>query len=256
MSTLKLTIDGQEVEARSGESLLDVARRAGAEIPSLCHHPHLKPYGACRLCLVEVTHRGRTKLTTSCNYEVQDGIAVATATDRVLRHRRMVLRLLLAMAPDAARVKGLARAAGVTESGFLPHEPPAGRERCILCGLCARVCEDVVGAAAIGFAGRGEHKGLVAPFRQEVADSCVACGACAFVCPTEAIDMESRRVALLKRRPATERPCRYALLGLAPGALCANEYECARCEIDQNHLERTRPEHPVFAGRGLVPVKE
>ncbi len=250
--SFRITVDGTPVEASAGESLLEVARRAGAQVPSLCHHKWLRPYGACRLCLVEVTRGGRTRLTTSCNYEVLPDIEVRTDSDVIRRHRRMVLQLLLGLAPDAAAVKGLARAAGVAEAAFRPAPAPAGRDGCIVCGLCARVCAEVVGAAAITLSGRGERKGLEVPFGERIADSCIGCGACAAVCPTDAIRMEDIAVAALRKRPATDRPCRYALMGMMPGALCPNDYDCARCEVDQRFVEACRPEHPIFAARGLL----
>lgn len=251
MTTCNLIIDGQPVTACLGESLLDVARRSGAEIPSLCHHPLLEPYGSCRLCLVEVTKSGKTKLTTSCNYEVQDGIEVRTDTERVKKHRRTVLELLLALAPDAPAVQGIARAHGLTAPRFTAGLPPAGRPRCILCGQCARVCTEVVGAAALCLSRRGDRRGLVAPFEERIAESCIGCGACAHVCPTGAVEMESAAVERLRKLPADRRPCRYALMGLMPGALCPNNYDCALCEVDQRFHEAASPHHPVFVARGL-----
>lgn len=249
---LRITVDGKPVEATAGESLLEVARRAGALIPSLCHHRLIRPYGACRLCLVKVTRGGRTRLTTSCNYEVLPDIEVVTDSEDIGRHRRMVLRLLLGLAPDAAAVEGLARAAGVTGAAFRPVPAPAGRENCILCGLCARVCGEVVGAWAITLSGRGERKGLEVPFGERIAEACIGCGACAAVCPTNAVSMEEIAVEILGKRPATDRPCRHALMGTMPGAICPNDYACARCEVDQRFVEACRPEHPIFAARGLL----
>jgi bidirectional [NiFe] hydrogenase diaphorase subunit len=254
---LSLTIDGKKVSAEPGESLLDVALRSGAEIPHLCHHPLITPYGACRLCLVEVTRTGRTKITTSCNYEVLDGIEVRTDTDEVRRHRRMVLELLLGLAPDAAPVRQLAREYGIEGQGrFTPAPPPAGRSNCILCGLCARICEEVVGACAITLSGRGDRKGLEVPFGDRLAASCIGCGACAWICPTDAIDLESIAAEVLRARPATDRPCRYASMGLMTGALCPNDYNCKACEVDQRFFELCRPHHPIFAARGRVPLPD
>jgi predicted molibdopterin-dependent oxidoreductase YjgC len=249
---LSITIDGKKVSAEPGESLLDVALRNGAEIPSLCHHPKVKPYGACRLCLVEVTKGGRKKITTSCNYEVLEGIEVTTNSEKISKHRKTVLELLLGVAPNADRVKGLAKVYGINAPAFKPIDPPAGRENCIVCGLCARVCTGVVGAAAIVMTGRGDRKGLQVPFSERISDSCIGCGACASVCPTGAIDMESVAVALRRKKPASERKCRYNMMGLMPGALCPNNYDCARCEVDQRFMEASHPHHPVFAARGLV----
>jgi bidirectional [NiFe] hydrogenase diaphorase subunit len=250
--SLVLSIDGRKVEAAPGRSLLDVAREGGAEIPSLCHHPLIRPYGECRLCLVEVTRRGRTRVTTSCDYEVQGGIEVRTDTERLRSHRRMVLALMLGLAPHAPAVQGLARAHGVTEPLFAPRELTPRREGCILCGLCSRVCGEVVGASALTLSGRGRQRALEVPFDEPLSSSCIGCGACASVCPTGAVEMERAAVERLRERWGETRPCRYALMGLAPGAVCPNDYMCATCEVDQRFVEACRPDHPIFAARGLV----
>jgi bidirectional [NiFe] hydrogenase diaphorase subunit len=247
---LSLTINGELVDAEAGESLLDVARRNRVQIPSLCHHPHIKPDGACRICLVEVTRNGRKKLTTACNYEVLDGIEVETRTQEIAEHREMLLELLLGQAPNARRLKTLAEAYGPKENSFSKVEPPSGRDDCILCGLCSRVCEEVVGACAITLARKGEKKGIDVPFKEFISDACIGCGACDAICPTNCIDMESKKVEELRKLPVTNRPCRYALMGMMDGAICANNYECASCEVDQRVFEVCYPEHPVFAARG------
>ncbi len=250
--TVTLKIDGQEVTAQPGESLLEVARKNGAPVPSLCHHKHIAPYGACRVCLVEVTKGGRTKITTSCNYDVQDGIEVRTDSEEIRRNRKLVLELLLPMAPESKTLKGLAKANGLETARFDSNPPNGDRPDCVLCGLCTRVCNDVVGAHAITLTGRGDRKGVHVPYQERVSQDCIGCGACAAVCPTGAIEMEFVKVHVLRKRSASKRLCRYNLMGMMPGALCPNNYDCAICEVDQRFVEACRPHHPIFAARGLV----
>ena len=178
------TVNGKAHEAAEGESLLAALRREGYEVPSLCYHEAVKSYGACRLCLVEVQSGRRRKLTTSCNYPVREGIEVYLDTSDVVRHRRVIFQLLLAMAPEAKSVRNLAETYGVSGTPFPKNEG----NRCILCGLCSRVCHEIVGADAIALAGRGTSRKVVPPY-DETNDACIACGACAFVCPTGAIDI-------------------------------------------------------------------
>ena len=183
MSTVEIQIDGRTLEATEGESLLDVARQNRFDIPTLCHNEAVAPYGACRLCLVEVKKGRKQKLTTACNYPVQAGIEVFLDTEKVQRNRRMVLELLLASCPDSKELQEICLRYGVTEARFEREE-----NDCILCGLCARVCEEVVGAKAITFSGRGDRKKLETPFG-EPSELCVGCGACVFVCPVGCIKL-------------------------------------------------------------------
>ena len=180
-------IDGKRVEGEEERSVLDVALDAGIEIPHLCHNESVKPYGACRLCLVEVSRKGRSRMTTSCTYPVLEGIEVFTQTEKVLRARRMILELILAMCPGDALIQEMAREMGIQEVRFKKEE-----KDCILCGLCARVCDEVVGAHAIQFASRGDRREMIPPFAGE-AMSCIACGACVVVCPVDVIGMKEER---------------------------------------------------------------
>jgi len=181
---ISFTIDGQMVEGKEGQNLLEVALDAGFDIPHLCYNENVKPYGACRLCLVEVSRKGRSRLTTSCNYPVLEGIEVFTATDKVLRARKMVMELLLAMCPGSPLLQRMAKDMGINEVRFKKED-----KDCILCGLCARVCEEIVGAHAIQFAFRGDRREVVPPFQGE-ATNCIACGACVIVCPVNVIGMK------------------------------------------------------------------
>jgi NADH dehydrogenase/NADH:ubiquinone oxidoreductase subunit G len=185
--TVAFTIDGVKVEAEAGDNVLDTSRRYGFEVPSLCHHEAVVPYGACRMCLVEITKGKRRKITTSCNYEVLPGIEVRTDTPEIRRHRAMVIELILAEAPDNKAVRELAAEYGVTKPRFkVDAEEARKREGCILCGLCARACTEIVGVSAITFRGRGDGREMGTPFLEEP-KACIACGACAWVCPTSCI---------------------------------------------------------------------
>lgn len=198
---IEFTIDGKTVQAERGESLLKIAKEHGFRIPSLCYHEAVQPYGACRLCLVEVTSeshgRKRTKLTTSCNFPALEGIEVVTQSDRINRNRRMIIELLLGRAPGSRRLLELAEEYGVGEVRF----KSSGQE-CILCGLCVQICRDVVGVDALGFTGRGAGKDARPPFGEPSQD-CIGCAACVEACPVDCIKMEE--TATMRRIVRWER---------------------------------------------------
>ncbi|MGD2179270.1 MAG: 2Fe-2S iron-sulfur cluster-binding protein, partial [Anaerolineae bacterium] len=132
---IPVTIDGQTIEVEEGTTILEAAHQLGIHIPTLCHHPALEPYGACRLCTVEIAYDGRSRLVTSCNYPIRWEIQVQTASEKVLKGRKLLAELLLARCPNVSEVQELAASLGVTEVRFEPRE-----ELCYLCGLCVRVC--------------------------------------------------------------------------------------------------------------------
>jgi len=189
MEKIKLKIDGKEVEGVRDQCVLDVAREAGIDIPALCYHPDVKASGgSCRVCLVEAHQDGRMKLVTSCNYPVREGLEIKTDTELVRRIRKGVLELLLARVPDSKVVQDLALKYGIEEPRFFKDEGDNYRNKCIACGLCTAVCEDVVGVSAISMCERGYEKAPGTPYKK-VSDVCIGCGACAYVCPTDAIEM-------------------------------------------------------------------
>ena len=183
---LEVTIDGRTIEVEADTTILEAARSLGIDVPTLCYHPAVEPAGNCRLCTVEVIRGGRSRLVTACNYPIrEDGLEVKTDSERVMRTRRLVIELLRARSPDAEVVRRYARQYGVEGSRFRSE----ASDNCILCGLCVRVCRDLIGAKAISFAGRGVDREVETAFRKE-SQECIGCGACAAVCPTGAIAVE------------------------------------------------------------------
>lgn len=181
MSGILLQIDGRQVEAEEGMTLLEAARKEGIHIPTLCHHDKLEPYGACRICIVEVEDSGRTKLVVSCVYPVEEGLIVRTRSEKIDRIRKMILELLLAHAPDAFGLQDLAREYGADRNRF---EKEASF--CIHCGLCVRYCAEVKKKHAVGFVDRGIRREIC--FVPEVAaKECWDCKECFPLCPTEAL---------------------------------------------------------------------
>ncbi len=184
---VRLTINGKEIEAPRGATVLETARKEGIFIPTLCYHQALEPEGTCRLCIVEVSGSIRHSVRISCVQEVKEGLIVETDTERINRNRRLILELLLGRSPDAKYLIDLAAKYGVTESRFLTGE----NNDCILCGRCVRVCRDKIGAHALCFVNRGPERKVTTDF-ERLSEYCIGCGACAQVCPTGAIKVEDR----------------------------------------------------------------
>ncbi len=175
-----LTINGKKVKANEGSTLLAAARSAGIDIPTLCSNDALEPYGACRLCIVEIEKNKRTAIEASCTYPVEEGLVVKTDSPRVIEGRKLVIELLLARCPNVKAVQDLALEYGVADSST---EWTKENEYCVLCGLCVRACNEVVQANAIQFTGTGAERIVDSPFHRS-AEDCIACGSCAYVCPT------------------------------------------------------------------------
>lgn len=181
MSEITLNIDGKEVTAKSGTTVLEAAKSAGIHIPTLCWHEKLEPFGGCRLCIVEIESRGSSRLVVSCVYPVEKNLIVRTRTEKVDRIRKMILELLLAHAPDAFDLKDLAKEYGADKNRF-EKEPSF----CVHCGLCVRYCDEVKKKNAIGFVDRGIRKEI--NFIPHIAaKECWDCKECFPLCPTEAL---------------------------------------------------------------------
>lgn len=181
---ITLTIDGQQVQAMEGSTILEAAREHGIEIPTLCYHEALEPYGSCRLCVVELATPRGPRLVASCVHPAEEGAVVKTNSEMVQRSRRMTAELLLAAAPHAKVIQELAAEMGVSEPRV-----SLGDSNCILCGLCVRACREIVGANAISLVNRGFTKEVSPPF-EIGSNACVGCTTCVFICPTGAIRLE------------------------------------------------------------------
>lgn len=175
MITLK--INGLDVTVEKGTTILEAAKFIGFPIPTLCHHEGLSPYGACRLCVVEIGDAPNSKLVTSCTYPAEPGLKVRTASARVMKARKIILELLLASCPQSKIIQDLAAKYEVRQQRFKQEY-----EDCILCGLCVRMCEEQMMAKAIGFRNRGEKRSIGTPFDIR-SEECRLCGGCIYICP-------------------------------------------------------------------------
>ncbi len=181
MSEIILQIDGREVKAKTGMTILGAAQGAGIFIPTLCHHEKLEAYGACRICTVEVEVRGRKNLVAACLYPIEKDLVVRTRSEKVDKIRQVILELLLAHAPYADQLQDLAREYGADRDRFRQEA-----SFCIHCGLCVRYCAEVKNKNAVGFIDRGTSREI--SFIPEIAArECWDCKECFPLCPTEAL---------------------------------------------------------------------
>ena len=204
-----MTIDGQAIEFTDEPNVLSVIRKAGIDIPTLCYHSELSIYGACRLCTVE-DDRGKT--FASCSEKPRDGMIIYTNTPRLMRYRKLILELLLAahcrdcttcIKSGECHLQELAHRMGVHEIRFenvreiqpidtSSHAIIRDPNKCILCGDCVRMCDNVQNINAIDFAYRGTDAQVIPAFNKKIAETdCVSCGQCRVVCPTGAISIHT-----------------------------------------------------------------
>lgn len=187
MSKFKITIDDEEINVDKDTSILDAAKQVGINLPTLCHHESLKNYGACRLCVVEITKGGRSKIKAACTYPIrEENLIVKTNSKKVTSARKMILELMLARCPELEELKNLAQDIGLEEVRFKKED-----HDCILCGLCVRICDEIIGMEAIGFINRGSEREIATPFGVS-SDVCIGCKFCSYVCPVNIIDIEDK----------------------------------------------------------------
>jgi NADP-reducing hydrogenase subunit HndD len=203
---VNLTINNRKIQAKPGSSILEAAQAAGEKIPTLCHIKELFPSGACRMCVVEV--KGKPNLTPSCAFPAEEGMEIQTRSPRVITARRTIIELLLASHPfdcltcpknGYCELQSLASEYGIdrvpfqgkTRHHYTDFSSPAiirEPDKCILCGRCVRICEEIQGVAAIDFTRRGFDTMVLPPFEKDLSETtCVNCGQCTLACPTGAL---------------------------------------------------------------------
>ncbi len=262
-SMISLTIDNREVEVKRGASVLEAAQSVGVYIPTLCYHPSLEPFGACRLCVVEIEKmRG---FPTSCTTPVAEGMVVHTDTPQLQQLRRSILELILTEHPQTCltcpknlncELQRVAQYIGLNEISLpqLYKELPVKEDNpffyrdynlCILCGRCVRVCQEIRGVGAVAFTYRGSQALIGTAFDLPLLQAgCQFCGACIDVCPTGALIERSRRgwQALPERSVLTT--CPYCGVGCQ-----------LRLEIKKGRIIGVTPELEAVVNQGQACVK-
>lgn len=230
---MKLTIDGKRCIGRKGQTILEVARENGIWIPTLCYEERLEPYGACRICLVEV--EGARGLLPSCTTEITEGMKVRTENKRINSIRKTIIELLLSDHPvdcmtcestGSCSLQDLAYHYGIKESAYkgetheyhlMDDNPVIDRDpnKCILCGRCVRICEEVVGAGVYGFVNRGFDSIVGTPYDHQLEESpCLFCGQCISTCPVGALTSKlSRGMGRPWELEHTDTTCPYCGVG-------------------------------------------
>jgi heterodisulfide reductase subunit A len=185
-----VNIDDKKNEVLEDTTILKAAELAGIWIPTMCYSELLEPYGVCRLCSVEIIRGKRSRIVTSCNYPVREGLTVRTNSEKVKWIRKLIMELMYSRWPNVPVVKEMADALGIKESRYVSLEKDESEDACILCGNCVNICRDVVKASVLAFEGIGIERKVVLPFNEQ-SEACIACGACAYVCPTGHIKIKS-----------------------------------------------------------------
>ncbi len=227
---IQVTIDGKKTEVAPGTAILVAARQVGVPIPALCDSTMLEPYGACRVCSVEVDDGRKKRIVTACNYPVDRPMEVFTRSERALRVRRLVLEMMLSRWPNVKVVREMAGEVGVAASRFVHPRRNENEHACILCGLCVRVCHEGVLHRILAFEGRGETRKVSMPYGKQPPE-CVGCMACANVCPTGAI-----RFVDDPNHPADGDRIRRAGAELTREVLVLDKSQCRMREVGTAHL--------------------
>jgi NADH dehydrogenase/NADH:ubiquinone oxidoreductase subunit G len=174
---IELTIDGVKTKVEEGTTVLEAAREMGIIIPALCYHPGLSPFGACRICMVEVVKDNHSSLEESCALPTETGQVILTGSEKVKKARKLIIELLLASCPNSKMLQDMAANVGINKVRFKIKD-----RGCILCGLCVRLCAEQMKSGGIGFVGRGTSRRVGTAFEVKP-EECRNCGGCEWICP-------------------------------------------------------------------------
>ncbi|MBI5480944.1 MAG: (2Fe-2S)-binding protein [Deltaproteobacteria bacterium] len=227
---IQVAIDGKQTEVPAGTYVLKAARQVGVEIPALCDSELVEPYGACRVCSVEVSDGRKQRIVTACNYPILKPTEVFTRSERALAIRRLTLEMMLARWPNVEVLKEAAADVGITAARFAHPERNEAANACILCGLCVRVCHEAVWHKVLAFENRGATRRVVMPYGQQ-AETCVSCESCATVCPTGAITFVDD-----PNHPADPARIRRAGAELTREVVLLDKSQCRMREVGTAHL--------------------
>jgi NADH dehydrogenase/NADH:ubiquinone oxidoreductase subunit G len=227
---ITLTIDNREIQTQPGRTVLETARENTIWIPTLCFHEALKPYGGCRLCVVELETPQGPRMVAACTHPCEEGAVVRTDTEIVRQSRQVAAELLLARAGHVPFIQELAASLGVHRT---PYSLP--QDACILCARCVRACQEIVGVGAIGMAQRGAAREVTPPFHIS-SNSCIGCGTCVLVCPTGAITLADVNVSSQIVHP------------------CKSEFETVHCRVwDHHSLAAKFADHTALLAEEVTP---
>lgn len=176
---VNVIIDDQKIEVENNLTIIEAAKKLNIDIPSLCYHKDLLPYGACRICMVEIEIKGRSRLVASCGYYVQDGLIVKTSSERIEKSQKILTELYYGIIPDNSTIRKLAVKYDIDRSRFKRND-----SYCIHCGLCVRYCNEVKGKNAIGTVGRGKEIEIAWIPLSSYNEHCERCCDCIYICPT------------------------------------------------------------------------
>ncbi|MFH1516215.1 MAG: aldehyde ferredoxin oxidoreductase C-terminal domain-containing protein [bacterium] len=227
---IEIIINQKKISVDEGTTILAVTDSLGIKVPRLCNHKILKPYGACRMCVVEVLANGKKEIRTSCNHEIHEPVEVFTDSENALNARRGVIEMHLARWPNVPAIKALAKINGVEKPRYEHPLKNESKDACVLCGRCVRVCSEGIWENIITFAGRGAERKVSMPF-DKFYERCLGCGACAWVCPTGAIKVTNEA-----NHPARPKTIRNWGMKVTSQMITLDDQQCRMRRIGTGNL--------------------